>query len=303
MAAPRNSLADSARLAGFRGAILREEPLSRHTTWRMGGPAELLATPADEEDLAVALRWALSSGVPFRVLGNGSNLLVREAGVRGLVLCLRRAIDEVRAEETTIRAGAGAPLPAVANLAAARGLAGLEFAAGIPATIGGALIMNAGWHASEIGQVVETIDFMEPDGTSHPVPREQCGFVYRRSALRGSRGVILGARLRLSPEDPVRIEERLRDYAASRKASQPTELPSCGSVFLKPEGDFAGRLIEEAGLKGARIGDLQVSPKHANFIVNLGNGTASDALALVERVEREVEARFGVRLVREFELW
>jgi UDP-N-acetylmuramate dehydrogenase len=291
------------RAAGFRGEILAEEPLAPLTTWRIGGPAEILAQPEDRDDLIRAVRWAVGSGTPWRILGNGSNLLVRDEGVRGLVLRVRKGLARVVVEGTRIRAEAGASFPSVANLAASRGLAGIEFGAGIPGTIGGAVVMNAGWHEHEIGSVVESVEVLEIDGSIERLDREACEFGYRKSALRGRWGVILSADLSLRHDDPAAVAARLESFAASRKANQPTELPSCGSVFLKPEGDFAGRLIEQAGLKGARSGDVEVSPKHANFFVNLGRGTAADVLALVERVEREVASRFGVKLVREFEVW
>jgi UDP-N-acetylmuramate dehydrogenase len=296
-------LAPALRAAGFRGEILEEEPLAAYTTWRIGGPAEVLAAPADRDDLILALRWTESLGVPWRILGNGSNLLVRDEGVRGIVFRPRRALQATRADGLRVRAGAGASLSAVANLAATKGLSNLEFSAGIPGTVGGALIMNAGWHEHEIGKVVEEVEFLGRDGTLETLSCEACAFGYRRSSLRGRRGVVLGATLVLVADELARIRERLAAYAAARRKSQPVDLPSCGSVFLKPEGDFAGRLVEQAGLKGLRAGDLEVSTKHANFIVNLGRGTSADALALVERVEEEVFRRFGVRLVREFEVW
>jgi UDP-N-acetylmuramate dehydrogenase len=163
--------------------------------------------------------------------------------------------------------------------------------------------MNAGWHEHEIGEVVREVEYVDADGALGVWPRERCAFSYRTSAFRGRRGVVVGAVLDLSVADPTEVKQRLDSYAASRRQNQPTEVPSCGSVFLKPEGDFAGRLIEQAGLKGTRVGDVEVSRKHANFFVNLGRGTASDALRLIERVEHEVEARFGVRLIREVEVW
>lgn len=297
------SLDRGLRDAGFEGSLLPEEPLAAHTTWGIGGPAELVARPRDRNDLVLAIQWASARGVPWRVLGNGSNLLVSDEGVRGLVLPIRRCLDETICDATLLAAGAGAFLPTVANLAASRGLAGLEFAAGIPGTVGGALIMNAGWHEHEIGLVVVSVDVLDEFGGVRSIERADCGFGYRRSALRGRREVVLGTTLSLRQDDPAEVRERLRSYAASRKAHQPTELPSCGSVFLKPEGDFAGRLIDEAGLKGLRVGAIEVSSKHANFFVNRGGGTAAEVLELVERVEEEVERRFGVRLVREFELW
>jgi UDP-N-acetylmuramate dehydrogenase len=289
--------------AGFRGRLFRNQPLAPLTTWRIGGPAELVAVPADREDALLAVRWARAEGVPWRALGNGSNLLVPDAGVAGLVLRLRRVLDRVRQDGCRIEAGAGASFPALARLCASRGLAGLEFAAGIPGTLGGAIVMNAGWHEFEIANAVLSVESLDADGQVRVHDRRACAFAYRRSRFRGGGGLVLGATLGLAPAPAHEISARLEAFAASRKANQPTELPSCGSVFLKPEGDFAGRLIEQAGLKGLRVGDVQVSPKHANFFVNLGRATAADALALVERVEREVLARFGVRLVREFELW
>lgn len=298
-----SSRAASLRAAGFRGEIREEEPLAPLTTWKIGGPAEILATPETPDDLGTALRWAAEQGVPWRVLGNGSNLLVRDEGVRGLVLRVRKVLDGVRVEATRIVAGAGAPLPVVSNLAASRGLGGLEFASGIPGTVGGAIVMNAGWHAREIGNVVESVEWLSGDGTRRAFPREACVFGYRTSAFRGRAGIVLAATFALTPEDPDVLRDRLLEYAASRKANQPTELPSCGSVFLKPPNDFAGRLIEQAGLKGLRIGGIEVSTKHANFFVNVGGGTAEDVLAVVERVERTVAERFSVRLEREFELW
>jgi len=300
---PAVGLEASLRSAGFRGILKVNEPLAPYTTWRIGGPADLLAQPEDRADLVLGLEWAGRHGVPWRVLGNGSNLLVRDQGVRGLVIRIRRSLDTVRIRGNRVEAGAGASFPAVANRAASAGLAGLEFGAGIPGTIGGAVIMNAGWHENEIGNVVESVEYLEPDGVVRRWPHDECGFVYRESAFRGRRGVVLGCAVELAPDNPAEVRARLESFAASRKENQPTELASCGSVFLKPPGEFAGRLIDAAGLKGLRVGGVEVSPKHANFFVNVGGATCADVLALVERVEAEVETRFGVRLVREFELW
>jgi len=263
----------------------------------------VLATATDIDDLTGAVRWAEARGVPWRVLGNGSNLLVHDAGVRGLVLRLPKVRSVARTEGTTMVAEAGAGFPRLARAAADLGLAGIEFGAGIPGSVGGAIVMNAGWHQFEIGNVVSRVTYLEGDGSIVEYDRDACRFGYRTSAFRGRRGVVLGAELALAPDDPAAVRERLARFAESRKANQPTELPSCGSVFLKPEGDFAGRLIEAAGLKGRRIGGIQVSEKHANFFVNLGGGTAADAIALVELVEQSVFEKFGVKLTREFEIW
>jgi len=291
------------RERGFAGALRSEAPLAPLTTWRIGGPAELLATPRDADDLVRVVRFAGERAIPWRVLGNGSNLLIRDEGVRGLVIRVRKVLDAIRFEGATVEAGAGASFPQLANLAAARGLTGLEFGAGIPGTVGGAIVMNAGWHEFEIGNAVASVTRLEPDGSSATLGREASAFGYRTSAFRGRPGIVLAAWMALAPDDPAAVRARLERFAAGRKATQPTELPSCGSVFLKPEGDFAGRLIEAAGLKGRRVGGIQISPKHANFFVNLGGGTAKDALELVGIAESEVARRFGVALTREFELW
>ena len=291
-------------LPGFRGSVRLEEPLAPYTTWRIGGPAEMLAVPQDRDDLLLVVRWARERGLPWRVLGNGSNLLVPDAGVRGVVLHLRKVLDDVAWDGARVRAGAGVLVPVLANLAARRGLAGLEFGAGIPGTLGGALVMNAGWHQWEIGPAVEEVTWLSPEGAVRTLSNRDCGFRYRGSSFRDRGGVVLEGALRLTPEDdPQALLARVETFAASRKANQPTELPSCGSVFLKPEGDFAGRLIEQAGLTGHRVGGIEVSPKHANFFVNVGGGTAADVLALVAHVERVVLERFGVHLTREFVEW
>lgn len=297
------SLTADLRAEGFHGEILEEEPLGPLTTWRLGGPAELLATPRDVDDVTRAVLWANRIGLPWRVLGNGSNLLVRDQGVRGLVLHVRKTLDEIDITESKVVAGAGASFPGLARAAAERGLAGIEFGAGIPGCVGGAIVMNAGWHEFEIGNAVTYVTYLEPDGAVSTYPHDACRFGYRGSVFRGREGVVLRAEMSLVPDDVSAVKGRLQRFADSRKANQPTELPSCGSVFLKPEGDFAGRLIEAAGLKGRRVGGLAVSEKHANFFVNVGGGTATDALSLVETVEREVFETSGVKLTREFEVW
>jgi UDP-N-acetylmuramate dehydrogenase len=297
------SLKDELRGAGFRGEILAEHPLGPLTTWRIGGPAEWLATPVDADDVIRAVGWAHRHQIAWRVLGNGSNLLVGDQGVRGLVLRLRKVLDGIEFDGSRVKVGAGASFPALAHAAAHRGLAGIEFGAGIPGSVGGAIVMNGGWHTFEIGNVVDRVSYLAEDGTVVSYPHDDCRFGYRTSAFRGRPGVVLNAELTLTPDDPKAVTDRLSRFAEIRKATQPTDLPSCGSVFLKPEGDFAGRLIEAAGLKGRRVGGIEVSQKHANFFVNLGGATAKDALTLVELVEREVLEKFGVRLTREFEIW
>jgi len=291
------------RSAGFRGLITSEATLARYTTWRIGGPAELLAEPEDREDLLLALGWARAAGVPWRILGNGSNLLVSDKGVRGLVLRVRKGLARILQDGNHLTAGAGAMLSAVAKKAASHGLAGVEFLSGIPGTIGGGVLMNAGVPGQELGDRVEEVEYLEADGSLQCYSRQDCRFRYRGSRFNGGKGVVLGARLLLEADDPAEIRKRIKESAAKRREKQPTALPSCGSVFFNPEGDFAGRLIDEAGLKEKRIGDIQVSARHANFFVNIGEGRSADVLELVQSVRREVENRFGVLLQIEFEYW
>jgi UDP-N-acetylmuramate dehydrogenase len=222
----RSALETGLRETGFRGELRAECPLGPLTTWRIGGPAECLATPADREDLVLAVRWAAGRCVDWRVLGNGSNLLVRDSGVRGLVLRVRKVLEQVTRDGRRLVAGAGASFPAVARRAAAWGLAGIEFGAGLPGTIGGAFVMNAGWHEFEIGNVVESVEVLEPDGRVQCYSGPTCGFGYRSSLFRGQHGVVLGATLLLEPGQASHIEARLEQFAESRKANQPTELPS-----------------------------------------------------------------------------
>jgi UDP-N-acetylmuramate dehydrogenase len=291
------------RNAGFRGGLRPGEPLARYTTWRIGGPAELLAEPADREDLLLAVGWARAAGQPWRILGNGSNLLVADGGVRGLVLRVREGLDDISLDGSRIATGAGVMLSALASEAAAAGLAGVELLSGIPGTVGGAVIMNAGVPGQELGDLVEEVEYLEADGSSRRYDRQACRFHYRGSRFSGGSGIVLRVRLLLREDDPAEIRKRAKSAASERRAKQPTSLPSCGSVFCNPEGDPAGRLIEEAGLKGTRIGDIEISSLHANFFVNVGDGRSVDVLALVEKVRLEIVRRFGIHLQPEFEYW
>jgi len=296
------ALATGLSRAGFGGTLTQERSLAALTTWRIGGPAELLAVPRHREDLTIAMQWAASEGLPCRILGNGSNLLVADSGVEGLVIRLRRVLDDIALENEVV-VGAGASLPAVSKRCCAAGLAGLEFGGGIPGTMGGAIVMNAGWHEHETANVVDSVDWLAPDGKVVRLEHEACRFGYRRSRFRGAGGVVLAARLRLAREDASELTRRMTRFAESRKANQPTEQASCGSVFLQPPGDFAGRLIDQAGLKGLRVGEIEVSTLHANFFINRGAGRSRDVLELVETVEHKVFEHSGVRLEREFESW
>jgi len=279
--------------------ILEDVPLAKRAWWRAGGQADGWATISTQEALGQVLRIATDTGCPIFPMGNGSNLLVADAGIRGLVVhlggelarCERTAADQVVL-------GAGLKLMVLQNRAAREGWTGLECFAGIPGTVGGAVRMNAG---SRLGEVVDNLvwaDVVLPSGGVERLPAAALGLGYRTSELPPG-AVVAAACMKLSDEDPAAHQSRVRSFLDRRKATQPLDLPSCGSTFRNPEGDHAGRLIEAAGLKGLTIGGAQVSTKHANFIVNLGDASAADIRRVIEAVEREVSEQHGVQLHRE----
>ena len=278
-------------------------PLARYTYLRVGGPARLLAIPDELSDLERLLAWARSEGARVRVLGGGSNLLVADAGVDALVISLRRAAGGLRFEGTQAIAGAAVMLPALSRAAAERGLGGLEFAIGIPGSVGGALNSNAGIGDGRcIGPLVEQVEVLGGRGRAL-IPREELHFAYRHSSLRGAGVMVLGATLQLRPRPQVEIEAELRALLDQRQASQPTAEPNAGSIFRNPEGDFAGRLVEAAGCKGLAVGSAHVSELHANFIVHDGTASAADVVALISEVQRRVIEHAGIRLQPEIEWW
>ena len=278
-------------------------PLARHTYLRVGGPARHLAIPDDTAQLEQLLGWARSEGLAVRVLGGGSNLLVADEGVDALVISLRRAAGVLRFDGTQVVTGAAVMLPALSRAAADHELGGLEFAIGIPGSVGGALSSNAGIGDGRcIGPLVEAVEVLGGRGRS-TIPRDQLHFAYRRSSLRGAGVMVLGATLQLRPRPRAKIEAELRELLARRQASQPTAEPNAGSIFRNPEGDFAGRLIEAAGCKGLAAGAAHVSELHANFVVHEGDATAADIVALIAEVQRRVLAHTGVRLQPEIEWW
>ncbi len=274
--------------------LLEREPMADHTTFRLGGPADVFALPATPEEAIFAVRAAQTLNVPCLVLGNGSNMIVRDGGIRGLVVSTQ-ALSGVFIEEETLTAQSGALLSKVAAQALASGLAGLEFACGIPGTAGGAAAMNAGAYGFDMSCVL-TGARVWMDGRDAWLSREELDYGYRRSVVLKRGGVVLEARFQLSPDEPDRIRTRMNGYNASRREKQPLTLPSAGSVFKRPEGHFAGALIEQAGLKGHTIGGAQVSTLHAGFIVNVGGATARDVTALIAHIQREVFSRFNVTL-------
>ncbi len=285
------------RLARIPHLELREaEPLSRHTSFGIGGPADLLVIPQRPEALREVIREATNAGIQALYLGNGTNLIVRDGGIRGLVIRTSGGLSDIAVEGTAATVECGVSLARLCFLCGERGLAGLEFAAGIPGTMGGALVMNAGANGGEIGDLIEWVEVVTPDGSCKRITRRNLDFGYRSSALRDLGLSILRARLRLRPDDPVEIHRKLCDTMALRCAKQPVSRFSAGSIFKRPDGDYAGRLLDEAGAKGMRVGRAAVSTKHANFMVNLGGATASDVIGLIEAARELVYAEFGVLL-------
>lgn len=280
--------------------IRENEPMRNHTTWRIGGPADRLVQPESVEELRQAIQAARESGAPYYVIGGGSNLLVSDEGITGTVIQLGGSLTGLAITDHTIVAEAGVPLPFLARKAAEYGLSGLEFAAGIPGSVGGAVFMNAGAYQGQISNVIEQVTCCDDSGQLITLEAADCAFSYRNSRFKQSRElVIVSVKMRLTPGKKEDILEQMQKNTASRNAKQPVEYPNAGSIFKNPPGDAAGRLIELAGAKGWRQGDAQVSEKHSNFIVNTGNATSRDVLLLVERVKQAVYAETGVLLEEE----
>ena len=280
-----------------RGELLRDEPMSRHTSWRAGGPAELFFIPSSVEDLQIFLR-ELDAEIPIFWLGVGSNLLVRDGGIRGVVISATGILKNLERIETyLVRAGSGVPCTQLARQCIRWGLGPSEFFAGIPGTVGGALTMNAGAHGGETWERVESVRTIDRTGEIHQRSPAEYSVGYR-SVTGPTNEWFLEATFRFEPGVTASMEA-MKEMLERRKATQPLGLPSCGSVFRNPPGDHAARLIEAAGLKGYRIGGAEVSPKHANFIINTGNATATDIEELIEHVRQTVIEQHGVELRHE----
>ncbi len=288
------------------------EPLSKHTTFRIGGPAALMALPHTEEEAVQAVQIAAQCGVSPFFLGNGSNLLVSDRGVERFILKAVGGLERLEPvydpEKSGLLAGSGVLLSRLSVCAMEQELTGLEFAQGIPGSVGGAVVMNAGAYGGEMAQVVRGVTCLEPDGTVAVVKGEQLRFSYRRSAFSGGQQLILRVKLMLRPGDPIEIREKMETLARKRRAKQPLEYPSAGSAFKRPvplaDGTpvYAAALIDQCGLKGLSVGGAQVSEKHAGFIVNRGGATFDDVLRLIEKVREAVLKRTGVSLEPEVKI-
>jgi UDP-N-acetylmuramate dehydrogenase len=279
----------------------RDEPLERHSTFRIGGPADLLCLPETMDDLCEVVRWVAANGVPWLVIGNGSNLLFPDEGFRGVVIKIRGntpapgTLWDLSQEDEHIRAGAGVSLARLAWFAASAGLSGVEFGTGIPGVVGGSIRGNAGAHGSQLGDWVDSIEVVRPPDTVTVLRTDRVGFRYRHTALDAA-AIITGAVFRLRPDRPEDIRDRIREFTEYRKQTQPSADQSAGCIFKNPPAASAGQLIDRAGCKGLRIGEAMVSERHANFIINCGQATAADTLRLIDAVRERVLTHAGIVL-------
>ena len=279
--------------------ILTEEPMSRHTTFRIGGEAACFIRISSEEQLRKLIPYFENVGIEYFVLGKGSNLLVGDKGYPGVILQISDACQQIEAEGNRLQVQAGAALSKVALFAMERGLEGLEFAAGIPGTVGGGVVMNAGAYGGEIKQVVESVRVLSSEGEILTLDNDTMEFGYRTSIIRNRNFTVLSVTFRLREGNREEIRARIEDFQKRRMEKQPLNYPSAGSTFKRPEGYFAGKLIMDAGLRGFQIGDARVSDKHCGFVVNVGKATARDVTDVIEEVQEKVRERFGVSLERE----
>lgn len=276
-----------------------DEPMSKHTTWRIGGAADVLAVPKTEMELRGAVLAAGELNLPITVIGRGSNALVLDGGIRGLVIKLHDGFATIDVDGNTLTAMAGRSYVSAANIAVKHGLAGLEFATGIPGTVGGAVMMNAGAYGRETREVLVFADVMGPDGEIRRFTNADLHFGYRYSILKDQQGIVVQAKFQLVASDKAALVQKVKAWSARRIETQPLSKPNCGSVFRNPEGTFAGHLIESAGLKGLRRGGAEISEKHANFIINSNHAKAEDVLWLIRHAQKSIREQFGVELETE----
>jgi len=286
-------------VAGLRGDVHFNEPLRNWTSFRIGGPADVLVVPVDVDDVCRLVRQAHAQKAPIFVLG-GTNVLVRDGGVRGVVLSLSRLTAVRDDANAVVYAEGGVGMPTLMKHAISRSLTGLEWAAGIPGTVAGCVVMNAGTRLGEMKDCLKAVRLVTPRAAVEDFSASAIEFSYRRALL--PQGIVVGAWVQLKPGDRQRIERTVKEYLQQRKDTQPLSLPSAGCVFKNPGHDAAGRLIERAGLKGARVGDAQVSEKHANFVVNVGQARAADVIELIKKIGRTVEAKTGITLQLELRI-
>lgn len=283
--------------------LLINEPMSKHTTFRCGGPAQFFVRASSASDITAAINAAEKADTPWWIVGCGSDLLVSDAGLPGVVIEIGERMAHISIDESVVRVQAGATNEAVAQAALEAGLTGYEFASGIPGSVGGAAIMNAGAYDGEFKDVAASVSCLFPDGTVREIPAEKADWSYRHSMMSDEGLVVLGATLQLAAGNKDDIRAKMDDLAQRRSSKQPLEMASAGSTFKRPEGYFAGKLIQDAGMQGHSVGDAQVSTKHAGFVVNTGNATAADVLQVISDVQAAVADQFGVTLETEVRMW
>lgn len=281
--------------------IFMEEPMKKHTTFRVGGPADVLVQP-DETALAAILALCRQYHVSYFFIGNGSNLLVGDKGIRGVVIEMTDPMGNIEVDGTQITAQAGAMLSKIANTAASNGLGGMEFAAGIPGSVGGAVVMNAGAYGGEMKDIIERVYVLDENGAQLELDRDALNLGYRHSCIPEKKYIVTKVVLELVPRDEVEIRSKMKDLNEKRAEKQPLQYPSAGSTFKRPEGYFAGKLIMDAGLRGYQVGGAQVSEKHCGFVINKGDATAADICQLMRDVSDKVQAQFGVVLEPEVKM-
>ena len=280
------------------------EPMKNHTSFRIGGPAEVMAFPRNIDQLSEILKASKLLDATCRILGAGTNILAPDDGIRGLVICLKDGLDGMEhLPGDRVRVAAGVSMARAAMFAASFGLSGLEFAHGIPGSVGGGVYMNAGAYGGEICQVCESVDVMDMDGNIRTYSCEEMAFSYRHSVLEDNGGIVVSAVFRLSPKPEEEIKAYMKELQAKRSASQPLDLPSAGSAFKRPVGGYAAALIDQAGLKGYQVGGAAISTKHAGFAVNLGGATADDVKELLRQVSDKVFENSGIRIEPEVRIW
>lgn len=278
------------------------ESMKNHTSFRIGGPADILVLPQDVQEIKKIVAFCKGEGVPFFVMGNGTNLLVKDKGIRGVVIKLAQNFNDIEVNKNLIRCKAGVAVSTIGRVALENSLSGLEFSCGIPGSVGGAVVMNAGAYGGQMADVVKKVSVMDFEGNIYDMSKNELEYSYRYSVLQKGDRILLDVEMELSPGDYNDIKTRMEDFLARRKQKQPLNLPSAGSAFKRPPGNFAGYLIEKAGLKGYRIGGAMVSDLHAGFIVNIDNATCEDVLNLINHIQKEVKEKFNVELEPEIKI-
>ena len=282
--------------------VLEAEPMGKHTTFRIGGPADLFVAPENTDEIKKLIAICKEEEVPYFILGNGSNLLVSDKGYRGVIIQLYRSFGQITLKENEIHAQAGALLSGIAAMAREASLTGFEFAGGIPGTLGGAVVMNAGAYGGEMKDVLKEVTVLTPEGEIVTLQADELQMGYRTSVVKEAGYIVLEAVISLKEGNPEEIKNRMQELAAMRSSKQPLSYPSAGSTFKRPEGYFAGKLIMDSGLRGYQVGGAQVSEKHCGFVINAGNATAKDVTTLMADVQRIVMEKFGVKLEPEVKL-